>query len=603
MQGNFAIFVTVMKQIRHIVQWANSNYRTSVGVTIALLTLWQLVIATFGVDLCDTGYYLMFFEQIFFVPESVEYNFMYYLNGLIGGTLNDLLPTGGKWMLMRIAGVLCNVGVMVILARTLRWVLPATAVILGYLMVTASLVQFPYTFNHDLMSALLWVIALVLMYRGLVDYSWDPWLELLLAGLVVGVNTFTRIPNVLALALAVMPFIAQLHDRQPMGFRWKQSGIFIVGALVGALFVILFMIMIGHWHIFVQNMSDLVGVATGRSGEATHNVGDMVAVMLRYYGQCLYVGLKIFALWLALWLSNRYIVNRWLLWTVRLIVAALALYLMWYQSHVLHPLWVMCVAGTLWVIVRCGGGRAIAAWLGLFMLLVFPLGGDGATNNGGIIAWMAAPVAALLWQRRDYCILPLAFIAVGMVQTVTVGAYFDGGPLWHKTATVQDERAAMIHTTPERARIINETLPELKKLVGENERMLCYGSIPMMNYLTHTIPAIGCAWPELLSAEALAARLNHPDVGRPAILRQKFNDLGPYWSEPTDDYLQAYPHQDKFLTQDKMDALNRFISEHNYHIVWQNKWFALYKEEIRQLTPEERLRRIILMGSVKLDVR
>ena len=592
-----------MKQVRHIIQWANVHYGTSVGVAIALLTLWQLVIAAFGVDLCDTGYYLTFFENIFKVPESVEYNFMYYLSGVAGGLLNALLPSGGKWMAMRVAGVLCNVGVMAILARTLRRVVPATAVILGYLMVTASLVQFPYTFNNDLMSALLWAIALALTHRGLTEYSWNPWLILLLAGLVVGVNTFTRIPNVLAVSLAVMPFAAQLHDRQPWRYRWLQSGALLAGVVAGALLVIALMIMLGHWGIFVQNMGDLVGVATGRSGSATHNAGGMVSVMLRFYGQCLYVGLKIFALWLALWLAGRYTVNRWLRWAVRLTVAALALHLMWYQSHIMHPLWVMCVAGALWVIVRQDSDRAIAAWLGLFMLLLFPLGSDGATNNGGIIAWMTAPVAALLWSRRDYVIIPLAFIAVGLVQTVTIGAYFDGGPLWHKTATIADSRAALIRTTPERARIINETLAGLRKQVRENEELLCYGSIPMMNHLTRTVPAIGCAWPELLSAEALTARLNSPAAGHPAILRQKFNDLGPYWSEATDNYLQAYPHVDKFLTQDKMDALNRFISDHNYHIVWQNTWFALYKEKEKQLTPEELLRRIILMSSSRPDIR
>ena len=101
----------------------------------------------------------------------------------------------------------------------------------------------------------------------------------------------------------------------------------------------------------------------------------------------------------------------------------------------------------------------------------------------------------------------------------------------------------------------------------------------MMNHLTRTIPAIGCSWPELLSADALNARLKAWDGDCPAILRQKFNDLGPYWSEATDDFLQAYPHQDKFLTQDKMDAINRFVAAHSYRIVWQNEWFALYEAD------------------------
>lgn len=573
----------MISRLRHIRQWMNSHYGASVGWAIAVLTLWQLLIALFGVDLCDTGYYLTFFENIFKSPDSVEYNFMYYLSGVAGGTLNAVLPEGGKWLAMRIAGVLCNVGVMAILASALRRILPATAVILGFLMVVASLVQFPYTFNNDLMSALLWVAALALTYRGLTGGKRR---YLLLAGVIVGMNTFTRIPNVLAVGLVVMPFLARLYNNK-VSWRdcWRQCGVMLMGIVLGTLAIIGMMLALGHWEIFRQNMSDLHGVATGSSGEASHNAGGMVMEMLRFYLQCLLVGLKMLALWCACWLAGRYISNRPLRWAVWLAVAVATVYFMWHQSHIMHPLWVMCVAGLVWVIIK-GGSRAVAAWLGLFMLLVFPLGSDGATNNGGIIAWMAAPVAALFWQRRENVIFPLAFIAVGLIQTLTVGAYFDGGALWHKTATIDDSRAAFIHTTPERAQIINATLPELKRFVAEGDTLLCYGSIPMMNHLTGTVPAMGCAWPELLSAKALAKRLGKLDIrcyeddSSPAILRQKFNNLGPYWSEATDGYLEAYSMQDgKFLLQEKMDALKNFLAIRKYQLVWQNDWFALYKAD------------------------
>ena len=83
----------------------------------------------------------------------------------------------------------------------------------------------------------------------------------------------------------------------------------------------------------------------------------------------------------------------------------------------------------------------------------------------------------------------------------------------------------------------------------------------------------------MLSAQALKARLGATD-GRPAILRQKFNNLGPHWSEARDGYLQAYPMQDsKFLTQDKMDALTQWMGAAGYRIVWQNEWFALYEAD------------------------
>ena len=563
----------VMQRLQHIKEWSNSHYGTSVGWTIVLLTLWQLVIAAFGVDLCDTGYYLTFFDNIFKSPSSVEYNFMYYLSGVAGGALNAVLPEGGKWLAMRVAGILCNVGAMAILAWALKRILPATAVILGFLMVVASLVQFPYTFNNDLMSALLWVAALTTAFKGLTGGRWH---YLLVAGVLVGANTFTRIPNVLAVGVAVMPFIAHIYNKAPWRACWRQCGTMLLGMVIGAAAVIGMMMALGHWEIFRQNMTELLGVATGSSGAASHNAGSLVTEMLGFYKQCLIVGLKAYGLWWAFWVIRRY-VNDFLVREVAwLAIAAMVIFFMSHQSHILHPLWVMCAAGCIFVILQ-EGKRAIAAWLGLFMLLVFPLGSDGATNIGGIIAWMAAPVAALLWQRRENIIFPLAFIAVGFFQTLTVGAYFDGGALWHKTAGIEDVRATGIRTTPERARIINETLPALKQFVDEGDTLLCYGSIPMMNHLTGTVPAIGCSWPELLSSNALADRLIHLNGKRPAILRQKFNNLGPYWSEASDSYLTSYPIvDDKFLEQDKMDALKQWMADAGYRIVWQNEWFALH---------------------------
>ena len=58
--------------------------------------------------------------------------------------------------------------------------------------------------------------------------------------------------------------------------------------------------------------------------------------------------------------------------------------------------------------------------------------------------------------------------------------------------------------------------------------------------------------------------------------------LGPTIFPPTEDELDptATTYQlDKFLQQDKMDALNRWMAAAGYHIVWQNQWFALYSAE------------------------
>jgi len=563
----------MMNRFTQLRTWVDGHYAKSTGVAIVALGIWQMLIALFGVDLCDTGYYLTFYDNIFTAPGTVEYNFMYYLSGVVGGVLKLAMPAC-EWLLMRLAGVLCNVLAMMLVAVALRRLVPASAVILGLTMVVASLVRFPYTFNNDLLSALLWVASLAAVLRGLRGGGRSSWL---LAGVLVGVNTFSRIPNILALGLVAMPFVAVAYRRSTWGEAWQRAGAMLAGALTGFAAVVAMMALLGHLSLFWQNMTELLGIATGQSGEATHNVSLMLGGLVTYYGKCALTALK-----LGLPLAVALVVSRhtqwtWLKWVVWLAATLVMLHFMWWQEHIMLPLWAMAIVGCGYVIVTGNYERRMAAWLGVYMLLVFPLGSDGATNNGGIIAWMAAPVAACLWSRRQWMVLPLIFIVVGMAQTWTRGAYFDGGHLWVKCATVNDPRAFGIRTTTERAQAINATLESLNGEVEPGDTLLCYGSIPMMNHLTRTRPAMGCAWPELLSVQALKERLDNLGAARPAVLRQKFDTLGAYWGTPSDDYLNAYPAADKFREQRKMDVLNDFLSQNGYRIVWQNQWFALYK--------------------------
>ena len=94
--NSFITFVcNMMQRLQHFKRWLDGHYCKSVGWTVVLIALWQLMVATFGVDLCDSGYYLTFFENVFKAPASVEYNFMYYLSGVAGGVLDALLPSAG----------------------------------------------------------------------------------------------------------------------------------------------------------------------------------------------------------------------------------------------------------------------------------------------------------------------------------------------------------------------------------------------------------------------------------------------------------------------------------------------------------------------------
>ena len=49
------------------------------------ILLYGLLVGFQGFDLCDEGWTMTAYQQIFICPQSVEYNFLYYVTLLVGG--------------------------------------------------------------------------------------------------------------------------------------------------------------------------------------------------------------------------------------------------------------------------------------------------------------------------------------------------------------------------------------------------------------------------------------------------------------------------------------------------------------------------------------
>ena len=547
---------------------------------LALLVLYQLLGVFFGMDVADAGFYLTFYDNIFTHPSSVEYNFMYYLSGVIGGAFQSLFPSMGI-LEMRLLGVAFNTLCAIILYYALRRHVDERAIALGCALVVASFIAPPYTFCYDLCTIVFYVLAIVLLWHGM--EKGKSWL-ILLAGVAAGLNILVRIPNVLGLLMAVVPFIRYFAGRQRLDIRWKtaalQTVLFLAGAVL-AVIIVLALMPERHYTCFLNVLRDLRSIAADESGTASHTTGQMMMTQLKFYGTELVVALKLAVPVLIYWWAHTRKDVQWLSWLLK--VAALALFVWFvYRMHPLQPLWVMCLAGGIMVMVKYWHSRSGVAWmalLGIGMMLVMPVGSDGAYNNGTIVAWALAPVAAMWWLHRSRVAFPLAFIAVCAVRMVTGGAYFDGGALWHKQYTIDNDRAAHIYTTRERADVLNTMLLGIKPHVKEGSTLMVYGSAPLINYLTHTRPYIGCSWVEQLSVSMLEEKLARaPKMGFPLVLQQKFSTLGPYWSEPMANFRTDYGDQQNIYRDNrKLEVLNRFLEYGEYQVIYEDSHFILYQ--------------------------
>lgn len=538
------------------------------GVATLAVAAYLMIEAVFGLDVCDSGFYMTFYARILDAPGTVGYNFMYYLSGLVGGTLLHLFP--GMGMLgMRLAGIVAVVASMWLAFLYLRTLFRPSAVILALVVIAFSYILIPIALCNDMLAIMLWVAAAVLLCQGLMrDNAW----LVALSGLVMGVNIFTRVPDVLALGLLVL--LPALYGGGHRG-RLMLAG--LAGAVAGVGLMVALMWGLGHLSIFLDNMTDLHALATGQKGASTHSVAFMLLAQLDFYKTELWVGVKYgIVAWLYVKVGD-WIELRPLRWLLRLTCIVLVV---WFtlRTNIVRPVWILAVAGCIYVIVMGNPQQRLAAWTGLYTVLVFPVGSDGyACNSGTLVTLLALPVAASLWIDNHGRDLLVAFALVCAFKMVTGDIYFDQGPVWQKTATVHNPRVAGIHTTPQRAAVVNGMLAGIAPWVSAGDTLMVYGSMPVVNYMTATRPYMGCSWPELLSAGLLRSKLDKAAHSQPlpAVLRQRFNTIGQYWGRPAPD-LGHYNEKMPFLDDAKLAALNAFLRRNHYRAVYRDTHFILY---------------------------
>lgn len=550
---------------------------------LVALVAYQLLGVFFGMDVADAGFYLTFYDNIFTHPESVEYNFMYYLSGVIGGTAQSLFPSMGM-LGMRLLGVMFNTLCAVALYLALRRHIDFWAMALGFTLVVASFIAPPYTLSYDLCTVLFYSAAIAVLWKGV---NGGRPAAFVTAGVLLGLNVLVRIPNVLGLSLAVVPLLKAVVSARRAGssIAWRQpllqSAVMVAGAFAAIGMVILLMPS-AHKHAFTNVLADLQAIASDTSGTASHTTGQMIMTQLRFYGTELWTAIKL-AVPIAAYAvaHHRRAAHPWACMAVK--VAAIALFVYFTaRMHPLQPVWLMALSGCI-AVMAADRGRSItwAALAGAMMMLIMPLGSDGAYNNGTIIAWAAAPVAAVWWKERTRAPFVLTLIVVCAVRMVTGGAYFDGGSLTAKQHTVASPRATAIFTTAQRATVLNTVLSGIAPHIEPGTTLMAYGSIPTLNYLTGTHPYLGCSWPEQLSAAMLKAKLDKASVAElPPVLRQKFNTLGPEWGTPSEQYLTDYGAQNAYQDNSKLQVLNDFLEKNLYKVVYEDTHFVLYKSSL-----------------------
>lgn len=587
------------------------------GWLFFFLFAYQLIFTFQGFDLSDEGLYSTSYQQIFSNPETVQYNFMFYFSAVIGGAWAYLFPDLGLWGI-RLAGVLVTTSTIIVTYYLLRNHLRAAHLKLGLILVVLLINNNLKLVHYNDLSALFNMITIAFLFAGLKEENY--W-KILLAGVFVSISAFTRLPNILNLGLAFGMFYYGFFVNTSFKQQVMQVFAFFGGFLLMTGAMLMFMSAIGHLPIFI-NAVKLVS-EMGSGGEDSY-YGPMVLIknFVRTYAATLKLTIFVVALLgIAAILLNYYkrydYYAKWVIALLKFAILAGLLYAIWSgiidNFTLLYFFTGICLVATLMIIFTSTTPEIkLLSLFGTFLLLTYPFSSSAGLFTVGIYSlWLSLPVALDYLFKINSVNGQLTIFRTGAADsaatTITraqlhdirrwtafiliIGClfysyrfpFFDRHERTKMMATLNSPRLKWIHTTPDRAKLTNELLGEINKHVEENDYLLAYQTIPLINYITNTRPYIRSAYPWLYEAEVFKKELTraaNTTMILPVIVKQKVKFTGGSSNWPSPEmHAEGWDESNK-----KRDAyMYEFLASHTYSLVWSNEVFEIWKPGKREI--------------------
>ncbi len=567
----------------------------------------QVIFIFQGLDFADSGFAADFYSRIFRDPSSVQYNFMYWFTGIIGGIWLKLFPGLGL-LGLRIAGVICTTFTLGISYNLLKKYLHTGPLRLSLLLIVLFLTTAIKEINYDDISALFFVCTAWFLFSGLTT---EKPTMLFIAGSFISLNMFSRLPNILGLMLMFVIWFSGYLDRKTVRQICLLSFIFISGFAMMS--VILFEVMkLMHHDVYFLNSLKITR-QMGSSIDNSHGIYSMLKLYIVHYGEALSISVVVMVvLWssAAAWRKLKSILPgsvqpmRFVKYGGLIILTAICIYRskkdpdFWFYL-LLFYVGTSLIVGFLIIAGRQPKNLRILTSIGCIMLLVMPFGSNYVLMSVGKYSiWIVVPITvdyllnihALssrvvvsensrhLYEQvidtthmtglRNVCIyLSLIFI----LSVSYFFPYFDRSNRAFMHYGIRNEHVKGIYTSEKRAKVINELLIESTLYIKPEDYVLAYDCIPMFYYLTDTRPFMHNSWPWLYDdavfKEELYKSIKETHIC-PVVIMQKRSTIGNNWP---DNYLENYIFRPKALAD-----MNDFLRLYKYRQAWENDFFKIY---------------------------
>ena len=568
------------------VSWLNSFSEIHFLLLLLGSTLvYTILIGLQGFDMMDEGWVATAYQQLFEHPQSAEYQFLYYNSVLAGAIWNSMFGRLGL-LGFRILSAICMTMITYIVYELLHRDIDRWAIFLGILIILFSK-HYILVFHHNYFTALFCFSAVLFLFKA-VKTKRSPFI--FLAGLLIGVNIFARIPNIsmLSLSLVLIPFAIYTQDIKATLrlFLWG-----ILGVMAGIAINVFLIKSLGHWELFINNLSS--GFSVVSTEGSSHNLSNILHVYLHDYYILIKQIVFLFTLPIICFFIKRWLPSKYFQKAILGIIFLLYFLIIWHKSYASYSLYAFSyVVLVIYAFTHYRQENEIyMISCAVIVFFFLPFGSDGGISNGGLeCTWLGFPLAIGLlfkmvqeyWDNSvtrktiisTFCVFVLAFSLSNLYQT-SQGCYFDSGSRFTKVYQI-NHPLATTYTDKHKCELVNELLSHLNCYVHEGDYLLCWQHVPMVHYLTHTYPYLNTSLPWVYTPDVLEKKFSCAENSieqLPVILCNKSAIANWFWFNP-DWNSENADDQWNFNTQ-KAKAFHSFIRDNGYITAWENELFKI----------------------------
>jgi len=513
-----------MKQLKQIYQQYNAviiNY-----IFPILLFLYPFMTVNQGVDVSDSTY--SFSNFLFFERMEGMWVISTYVSNVVGWILTKL-PFGSTLLGMKIYVTLLVSGTALLVYFMFRKWMPAWIAFVGE-MIAIGFCWIPAGILYNYLSYFLFTLGAILLYQGLVEEK-DKFL--ILAGIVLGVNVFVRIPNLTEMALIIGLWYYLASKHQKINVMVQKTWKCLLGYIVGVL-IPLAAILCRFGFSGILDM--ILGLSSVGSADETYSIWSMIMSVVDAYkrtSQWVFLIFLGIAMGMAMFFCFRGKMELWkkLAYMTGMVILLRFLWgrgmfsFRYYEDYTSMYEWGMIGLYFIWIaaiymLISNKNSLEEKLWavIALVITVVTPLGSNNYTfqnlNNLFITMPFALYTYVKIFRRKAgvgmisqitfpwKAMIAMLWVAI-VIQSIGFHSQFvfrdgmDGTKRDYKFT--EPKVLAGMRTTSENGEALQNLLAYLDEKDLKNREVILYGDCPGLSFLLDAPFAIGTSWPDLAS--------------------------------------------------------------------------------------------------------